>query len=275
MKQAVIKLSLCGLLFSACLFLSAWAELDSADPAKNNTHAELWTPVTLKLPVTERWGISTMTLPLLRQDEGGLTRIQTRGGVYYQPTPRLEIGASVDYIPTFNKNTNLEWRLGQQAVYTQPLGKRGLTWRHRTRLEQRWTENTPFRHRLRLRNRFSMPVPKHPRWYGFAEQELHLNIGKEQAGFDQHRLYTGIGKQLTSYCSIEGGYQWIYTNTSNPNNQQNVHVAIVQVLLQTPTLFKKPSTSTRITGPNQPKEEAPITDRNPSIIPSASPFNDY
>jgi hypothetical protein len=119
-------------------------------------------------------------------------------------------------------------------------------------------------------------LPHHPSWYGFVEQELHLNIGKEPTGFDQHRLYTGIGKKFSAYCTVEGGYQWIYANTSASNNEQNIHMALIQVLLQTPTVFKKASTSTGSNTLFQPEERKPQpTEPHLESLPTVSPLNDY
>ncbi|MFN8615030.1 MAG: DUF2490 domain-containing protein [Vampirovibrionales bacterium] len=227
-----------ALAFNGLTGALVYAELDGDDGAQ--TEAELWTPVTLKIPVSERWSVATMVLPLWRDSEPGLSRLQTRGGVYYRPIKSLEMGVTMDYIPTFQPEPTTEWRMGQQWVWSQPMGPH-WQWTNRVRTEQRWAENMPTRHRLRVRNRLTRALPK--QLYTFAEQELLMNVGRHQTGFDQHRLFVGLGRHWggqqprDAKFSLETGYQWIYANTSNPANTLHAHVWMVQGVLQTPRIF--------------------------------------
>lgn len=247
------------------VFLSAaWA---------GDVETQFWLPVQLKVPLTEKVSLKYLAAPLWQEGLSRPSRWALRQGVHYQLAPRWDLGITMDYQPTLRPDSRDEWRLGEQLSYNRTFKQ--VTWQHRTRLEQRWIENAAFRHRLRLRNRLARPVPRHPNWYGFVEQELHVNVGKQDTGFDQHRLYAGVGKKLSSYCTIEGGYQWIYANTSSPNNEQHLHMAMIQVLLQTPILFKKPKILNEPSA-GVPHEEEPVPVMNKDDQPVfASPANDY
>lgn len=89
----------------------------------------------------------------------------------------------------------------------------------RTRLEERFIENVDGTAlRLRLRARAEMPLGWQS-WYVAVSEEVFFNLnslsGGPQSGFNQNRVFGGLGTSLSESVGLEFGYQMQYISRTN------------------------------------------------------------
>lgn len=104
-----------------------------------------------------------------------------------------------------------EHRIFQQSVYETPVGLFPFALTNRTRLEERWieqTDQTAFRLRHMLRG--MQPIGNTGKWALVAYDEVFLNLNDvdngPQEGFAQNRAFFGFNRELTPSIHGEFGY---------------------------------------------------------------------
>jgi hypothetical protein len=112
----------------------------------------------------------------------------------------------------FNEN-----RIWQQLLWTPSTPFGPIT--SRTRFEQRFTRNPDVSYRLRQMVRMAYPLDFAPGFMLVGWEELFLNVnstGAITAGFDQNRVFAGIGYAIDENIRAEAGYmnQYIYRDTT-------------------------------------------------------------
>ena len=129
-----------------------------------------------------------------------------------------------------------EERFWQQANLKIKRG--GGSVGQRVRLEQRWIDTVGgIVHRGRYRLRIEQIV-KGTAWYVAASNELFYNFNSQgegpPTGFEQDRIFAGVGHYVSERFWIEGGYQWKNTSRRDQANQT------VHALMLTLTFRDKP-----------------------------------
>lgn len=154
------------------------------------------------------------------QDSTTLSQGILRPGLGYSLTETASVWLGYAVIPTMEPFTPTDFnenRIWQQLLWTPrtPLGP--LT--SRTRFEQRFTRAPDVSYRFRQLVRMAYPLDFAPGFMLVGWEELFLNVnstGTIAAGFDQNRLFVGIGYQLDEHLRTEVGYmnQYIYRDTA-------------------------------------------------------------
>lgn len=126
----------------------------------------------------------------------------------YAVIPTMEPFSSVD----FNEN-----RIWQQLLWTPSTPFGPIT--SRTRFEQRFTRAPDVSYRFRQMVRMAYPLDFAPGFMLVGWEELFLNVnstGAITAGFDQNRVFAGIGYAIDENIRTEVGYmnQYIYRDTT-------------------------------------------------------------
>ena len=155
--------------------------------------------------------------------------------VGYAITPKLTVWQGYSYTPGWNENTNDrrdEHRLFQQIVVENQWKQ--LSWASRTRLEERFIEqtNSTTAYRIRQQVRGQIPLSKDKKWLGVAWNEYMVNMNTvpnaAQAGYNQNAFFVGINKQLNPHINAEAGYSLQAVNRLNGADQFN-HIIQVQL----------------------------------------------
>lgn len=176
----------------------------------------LWAPITLKAPIYEKWQASIEYQPRYqREPERNLTESIVRLGAGYEFNKKLSVFGGAYWSSHFNPELDWENRLWEQATYTCQLGRIAL--QNRLRLEQ--IEREQYQggfSRIRHQFRVTCPLPMRKNWYLIASEEPFFNLNSPgkgpPKGFNQNRLFLGIGRKVNSCTRWETGFLHQYKN---------------------------------------------------------------
>lgn len=193
---------------------------------------QLWAPVTLQLPVTEKAYILATAEPRLANNMRDIGTMIIRPGVYYQFNRQWTAGVTMDYDTFYQPGFREEYRLGEEILFSHKLGKLPVS--HRLRLEQRWLEGATTLNRLRIRTQVKYPLAEGP-WYLVGRNEFMVNLNSAEnapnAGFDQDRIFFGVGRDIGSRTNLEGGYQWTYFEQPPTGADLMAHAIYVKLVV--------------------------------------------
>lgn len=205
----------------------------SAQAIVDQWDAQLWLQWNSQIPVAETWGLVLEAQPRWNENFSHYDQVTLRAGLFKRVTPKLQVSAAYAFVPRHTVIGSLfEHQAYEQASVALPrIGK--WTAQARVREEQRylgqWGELS---HRMRERFHFTHPVPHVPGWAMVLHQELFVNWNDTHlgpaAGFDQHRLFTGVNHPLTSALAVEAGYMWQEVFRLGPRPERHNHIAMVQ-----------------------------------------------
>ena len=143
--------------------------------------------------------------------------------------PRTVLWAGYAYIPTHpagRGNDNVEHRPWQQLTWRAAAPVAGLTLSTRTRLEQRFVEggsDTGWRFRQLIK--LTRPLVSDERFYLAVLDEVMVNLNSPDwgagDGFDQNRIFAGLGIQLTPGWVTEVGYMNQYISRARRADASN------------------------------------------------------
>lgn len=164
-------------------------------------------------------------------DTSRLSQVMVRPGIGYEINPNSSVWVGYGWIPTddpFTKTPFNERRLWQQFSWKDSYSFGTLS--SRTRFEQRWAprvgDDTAFR--LRQMLKISSPLSQAPAYSLVASDEYFLNLNdtdwSPKSGFDQNRLFLGIGYNFDKNSKTEIGYMNQYINRSNTSVNLNDHI---------------------------------------------------
>lgn len=207
-----------GTLRAVCAPLAFAFVLGAAAPARADTayDMQVWGAAffTAKLTGREPGATSGLSAWLdlhARRGGGGVTSL-TRPALGYRFSKEVTVWAGYGHIGLFDdapEKRTQEHRIWQQGLFTIPLG--ALTLQLRPRLEERFREAQPevaFRARLftRANVAFRPDVPILVATWN--EAFIHLNdvAWGPRGGFDQNRLFLGIGVKGPATSRVEVGY---------------------------------------------------------------------
>jgi hypothetical protein len=162
----------------------------------------------------------------LRDGVSDNDQLLVRPAVGYDLTPRSSLWAGHGYTPSFPTTGDVltENRLWQQYLWAGPGLGSALQWR--SRFEERWIErNNEVAWRFRQFWRLTRPLGPQPGGLTavvWDELFIHLNdTARTTAGFDQNRVFAGLGVGLTPTTRLEVGYVNQAINSPSPPNRRN------------------------------------------------------
>lgn len=167
-------------------------------------------------------------------DSTELSQGMVRPGLGYSLSDNLSVWLGYALIPTMDPFTRTDFnenRIWQQVLWTPktPLGV--LT--SRTRIEQRFTLAPDVAYRFRQLFRLSYPLSFAPGFMlvGWEEYFVSLNsTGTFVSGFDQNRVFVGLGYNIDENIRTEIGYMNQYINRDTTSDLIN-HVLSMSLLL--------------------------------------------
>jgi len=153
-------------------------------------------------------------------DMSRLERTVLRPSLGYQVNGWLRARFGYDAHFIESPADRIEHRIWQQLSTKWTLNALSLT--TRTRVEERLIENTDEAAvRLRLKAGVSHPIADGS-WYATASNEYFVGLndvdGGPRSGFDQNRLYFGVGHNVSDNVTAEVGYQLQYIDRASAEN---------------------------------------------------------
>ncbi len=194
-----------------------------------------WSLLVINKQFSRRWLGYFEVQPRIGEHIGALDRLLIRPAFGYRITPKLSVWQGYGWTPQFRPDFRGEHRLFQQLLYEDTVGRVSLT--SRTRLEERLIENVggaSLRFRSMLRG--SLPISADRKWLLIGYDEFFWNLnspdGGPVSGFDQNRLFLGLGRQVNPQTRVETGYLLNLINAPDPAPNRRLHVWVVQFTLQ-------------------------------------------
>jgi hypothetical protein len=189
---------------------STWSTPAHAN--ETDVEALQWFMVNATMPIAGKWKFYMEAQPRMGTDPAtrdfNLRALLIRPAAGYQITDEWSLWAGYGYTPTFDPY-RYENRVFQQSLHVTNVGPVKMV--NRTRLEERMIQDAG-QPAMRLRHYlwFQYPLPQAPKWSLIAAAEPFINLNTVTngpiAGFDQNRLYLGVGRQLTDHLRVEVDY---------------------------------------------------------------------
>lgn len=204
-----------------------------------NSDQQLWTNITAVGPLVRQQPAIRYWLEIqdrVGEDVSQLSQLLIRPGLGYQflPSSSFWLGyAAIHTSVPFSDPNTFENRIWEQFLWSQHLNSLRLT--GRSRLEQRFIENT-YHTAWRFRQMFktNIFIPKHSKYEFVVSDELffHLNNFNQQnnTGFDQNRLFLGIGYKASNNSNLEIGYLNQLINRFQRDNYSGNYLAVTLLL---------------------------------------------
>lgn len=191
-----------------------------------------WNQVTLQLPIYRKLSGYLETQPRWQKlAEHKFTELILRNGLFYDINKHCSIGGGHYFTAMYNPHFATEQRVWQQANLSHSFGK--LKLQDRIRCEEKYRESwvgasVIFRNQIRL----TYPIRK-SHWYVAVSEEPIFNLNTPDhgplKGFNQNRLFLGLGRQVNQYTRLECGYLNQYKNGRHGKPDRINHVLVAQV----------------------------------------------
>ena len=163
--------------------------------------------------------------PYWRNEGSHRDQVTIRPGLYYQITDRAFVGGGYAYNLGFNNNNQHthEQRLWEDIGVTL-FESNSYKVQERSRFEHR-----QFEHQgeisTGLRQLLKVSIQLSPTYTGIISDEAYFNLNKTaqvQSGFDQNRLFLGVGRKILNATNLEVGYLNQYVAISSPDRMNHV-----------------------------------------------------
>lgn len=215
--------------------VSAASNSPNALAASPDQAFQWWQPVYLDFPILNK-KLRGYVESNSRLYDGldGMDQYLLRTALGYKFRKNIEFYQGYNYQNNFRPTRIQENRSYQQLGVGHVLFKR-LQVLHRMRSEQRFFEDREgCAVRLRYMLRFATPI-RSTSWYLVTSDELFINLNSlsegPNAGFDQNRLYGGLGRQINQKVRFEVGYQYQHVNRSDPTADKASHQLMTQTFI--------------------------------------------
>lgn len=235
LKKPACKL---GLVAKAVMLLMTPLSLGGLTATSADAQVEkdwgLWTPIYFNAPIRGRWWGYFEANPRINNNFQTLDQLLIRPALGYRFTRNGYIYNGFNWQSNYNTGNKIpanEYRIYQQVNFNNEIGKLTLT--NRTRLEERlfdYINGCGIRARHQIRAAYTLGKTN---WYLAGSNELFINLnslGNDlRSGFDQNRLYGGLGRNISKNTSIELGYQWQYVNRVDPADNLGRSSVMIQI----------------------------------------------
>ena len=181
-----------------------------AAPAGRADDLQQWSSLKVTHPLDERFELSLLLEGRFGDDISEVDTVIVRPDIGYHLTDHVKLFLGYDFFEQPQPGENSENRVWQQLGITYHAGDLRIA--NRLRVEERIIENVDgVTVRARYRLRLSHPLAD-PDWRLIASNEIFANLNHEPGGpdegFDQNRLFGGVGYRITPRLRLETGYQW-------------------------------------------------------------------
>ena len=200
--------------------------------AETESDTQQWTTVRINHPIGDRWAVSLLSQVRFDDDVSDYKSVTLKPAVHVAFAQNWHLGLGYKYQ---DKNGgSVEHAAWQEAAFAPSFGKLALG--HRLRLEERFIEGIGgVIARSRFRLRAAHPLWSSP-WYLVGSEEVFVNLNSRGegpvSGFEQNRLFAGLGVHLRGHVRAELGYLWRFQcERSGPDRSD--HVISLNLLFDT------------------------------------------
>ncbi|MBI4534267.1 MAG: DUF2490 domain-containing protein [Candidatus Melainabacteria bacterium] len=193
-----------------------------------------WNSIPIQFPIHKKLGGYFEVQPRWsRLPVHNFAELVTRSGVTYDINKHASLAGGYYWTPLFNPKLNYDNRLWQQLTSSHHLSK--LKLQNRVRFEEIWRDQydgTSVRFRDQLK--FMYPIGE-TKWSIVGSEEPIWNVNTRehgpQRGWNQNRVFIGLGRQINAVTRIECGYLNQYKIGHNGKPNQVNHVLVAQLSL--------------------------------------------
>jgi len=233
---ALIQRRVTGMARVATGIIFAVAAVHSPQPLAVEEDVQAWFATFATKALDDRWIAYMEVQGRFGDDIGRLSQTLLRPAVGYRLSSNMSIWAGYGYIETERVNADdiQEHRIWQQALWN--AGEVfGAAVTSRTRLEQRLIESADDTGwRLRQFVKFSRPFENNVDLNAVTYVEGFFALNDTdwgaEAGFDQLRLFAGIGREIARGVRFEGGYLNQYIRSPRGSDRAN-HILSINFFL--------------------------------------------
>lgn len=176
-----------------------------------------------------RWTFGVWNQVQFNDDVGRLNWLQVSPQVHYKLDDGWQVGGGFLYISKNNAaDEQIPW---QEISYTKKFDS-DVTLGNRFRLEERMINGVSgvvFRGRYQIRAAYPLGGTD---YYLTGFDQLWINLNEQSSGptsgFDQNRLFGGVGITAGSNWRMEAGYQWRYLDNNRSGETNSDHVLLLQ-----------------------------------------------
>lgn len=209
---------------AALSFLLGPKDANSADD-----DLQLWFPVQIVHPVGKEWAISMQTELRLKDDISEFGRLVYKPALHYHIDPSWVFSAGYKYIDKYQMaNEQDPW---QEITLNKMFDD--LVTGYQVRLEERLIDGIDgILPRLRFLTHVSYPIGHSPSYLtGFGAVRFNLDEKGEGpvSGFEQSRIFAGLGRHFGERIQFEVGYLWRYEEkrTGDDLSDHAIHFRLV------------------------------------------------
>jgi hypothetical protein len=193
---------------------------------------QIWSPLFFQKRITGNFSGYFELQPRFGDNASEFDRLLIRPALVYHLNERNSLWAGYLAMPIYQGNKGIEHRYWSQFLYNQKLGRFGFS--SRSRLELRDIPDVEdLAVRFRQMVRLSGPISQNETLYWAAWNEIFLNLNSTsrgpQSGYDQNRLFLGIGKKFNDAISFEFGYLINHINLPAKAPDQINHATFLMV----------------------------------------------
>lgn len=202
----------------ALLLSSFLADVPTARGAKDDT--QQWTTATVAHKIDNHFTLSLASRIRFDDNVSRAKDLMFRPAVKVAVLPPFSMGLGYDYVYSYAANSSTEHRIWEQAGLKIDLDD--LSIGNRLRVEERFIEGVSgVVVRARFRLRLAHPLGDSD-WQVIGSNEVFVNLSNRGAGpvsgFEQNRLFGGLGRTLWNDVRFEFGYQWGYEEQRTEEN---------------------------------------------------------
>lgn len=177
-----------------------------------------WFAYNLDYKINDSWKATIQLQPRWRNEGDNFDQMIYKPAIYYKLSPHASVGGGYEYLlthPAGRANTH-EQRLWEDFIYRFDLPS-DVKLTARTRLDQRRLEGkSDTAHRIREMLKLSVPVSAIEGLSLVFSDEYFLNVNNTDwgvvRGFDQNRIFAGVGYKFSEHTNVEFGYLNQYVN---------------------------------------------------------------
>jgi uncharacterized protein DUF2490 len=223
-RTAPGRLAVCFVAFALPTFLLGANEVQSAAP-----DLQLWCPVQFVHPCGEKWAVSMQTELRLRDDISEFSQLVYKPALNYHFNPTWTLSVGYKYIDKYQEaNEQDPW---QEGHFNKTFGD--LVTGFQVRLEERLIDDIGgVLPRVRFLEHLSHPLGDSPYYLtGFGAVRFNLDDKGTGpvSGFEQSRIYAGLGRHIGERFQFEVGYLWRYEEKRSGDDLSDhaIHLKLV------------------------------------------------
>lgn len=216
-----------------------------------DSDVQVWNAFKAEQRWSARWSTSLDGQLRLQDNVSQFSALVLDAAAFHHAGDRFKLGAGFQYTvaPPGRTDEQAPW---QSVSYAHQLF--GASASTTLRLDERLRDDVDgVLPRLRLGSRLTYPLDG--KWYLAASEEVRFNLRDTGAGpvsgFEQNRLYGGVGRRIDDFARIEIGYLWRYERERDkPGRSDNV-VQLQIVIGSGRRAARKPRRGVRGPGPRR------------------------